>query len=225
MGNFLMGIAKTISYIVTILTIIGVIYFYNTFIHKDYENVNIPEKDEMQYLRCEFPKSINTPNGNKDWKDSKNIKYSLFSIDIKKDVLKDDSVEGYYLNFTNGEIRRTTMQVTPTQICFWGRDDDDRNNFCASRKDLSIYGSKYGRGAKNGILLTENNPYYPYLNKDGSWGVESFLEGAEGQCSFIDKDNFEAKAEEYKSKYDKKIEDQNRAKEEELKAKTKDNII
>ena len=107
MGNFLMGIAKTISYIVTILIIIGVIYFYNTFIHKDYENVNIPEKDEMQYLRCEFPKSINTPNGNKDWKDSKNIRYSLFSIDIKKDVLKD------------ADTQATPDAMTSTGLSLW----------------------------------------------------------------------------------------------------------
>ena len=73
MKDFLAGIAKIISTVFTMLIFFGGYYFYNTFIHKDYENVNISQKDEMQYLRCELSGSINTPNGNKDWKDQKNI--------------------------------------------------------------------------------------------------------------------------------------------------------
>ena len=218
-----MSIVKTIFSILTILIFIGVIYFYNTFTHKDYENVNISQKDEMQYLRCGYPESINTPNGNKDWKDQKNIRYSWFSMPIIKDMLKDGSVNGYYLSFPTGKIKRTTVQVTPTKICFWWRSDDTNDDYCASRKDLSIYGSKAHR-AKD-----RDDPdyidHYPYLNDDGSWDITGFPDGPEGQCSFIDKVIFEAKAEEVASKYDKKIEDQNRAKEEELKAKTKDNVI
>tara|TARA_B100000963_G_C22548880_1_gene635788 strand:- start:611 stop:1300 length:690 start_codon:yes stop_codon:yes gene_type:complete len=229
MKDFLAGILRITSTAFTILILIGGYYFYNTFIHKDYENVNISQKNEMQYLRCDYPNSINTPKGNEDWKNKIDIRYDLFSIDLKKDTLKDNSVKAYFLGFTNGESVKTTISVSPTQICFWGRTDNRFDDYCVSRKDLSIFGSKKSRESKFEIYYDEKGPdfihHYPRLNDDGSWDITGFPDGPEGQCSFIDKEYYEAEAEEVKREYDKMIEDQNRVKEEELKAKTKDNII
>ena len=70
MFEFLKKLFQTAARLIIFLLAILGYFFYNTFIYVDYEYLSDKTKDEMTYLSCAYPGSINTKNGSNDWEEN-----------------------------------------------------------------------------------------------------------------------------------------------------------
>ena len=191
--------------IIFLLAVLGY-FFYYTFIHVDYEYLSDKSKDEMTYLSCLYPKSINTKNGSNDWKENKDIVITILGVDLNdKDINKDRvRKKSYYMKLSSGEIDKFNTYISINEVCVFNSNDKDR--FCVSRKDLSIYGGYEGRT--------------PNREEDGSW-----KNGNEGKCNTVTSEMFNSYAKDLRKKFKEKIEAEKKEAEEELKRLKEKNVI
>ena len=221
MFEFLKKLFQTAARLIIFLLAILGYFFYNTFIYVDYEYLSDKTKDEMTYLSCAYPGSINTKNGSNDWEENtscslvassrsdancEDIFITTFGVDLNdKDINKDRvRKKSYYLNTSTGEIEKFDTYISINEVCVFSINS--RSRFCVSRKDLSIYGGYEGRT--------------PNREEDGSW-----KNGNEGNCDAVTSEWFNSFAKNIRKKFKEKIETEKKEADEELKRLKEKNVI